>query len=430
MAVVGNLQVTQHDFVTAFLNAPTDAELYMELPPGINRPRKVAKLLKTLYGLKQSPRLWFQALGQALKDLGLHQLPSEPSVFAGIYQKVWIVIAVYVDDLLIIGPADGNASADLAQKLGERFKLTNLGPCSYFLGVKITRNLEDGWMHLSQQAYLEKLLSEFKLDSTKPAETPMEAGHKLTASATDAKRLSPYNTVVYQRMIGSLMYAMTQTRPDIALAVSVLSRALDTPGRCHYAAAQRVLRYLKGTIDQGITFRRPRKAEVRDAWNLTYLGLKGYVDAEYAGDIATRRSTGAYIFTAAGAPVSWAARRQQIVTLSSTEAEYVALTEAAQEAIWLRRLLEEIGVQGVLPKVDLLNDNIGAAALARNPEYHSRTKHIDVRWHWIREAYERGEIELPYVATGDNLADGLTKALTPQKFYVFSSQIVGRAPGV
>ena len=118
------------------------------------------------------------------------------------------------------------------------------------------------------------------------------------------------------------------------------------------------------------------------------------------------------------------------MTLLSTEAEYVALTEAAQEAIWLRRLLKEIGAQGVPPKVDLLNDNIGAAALARNPEYHARTKHIDVRWHWIREAYGHGEIGLPYVATEDNLADGLTKALTPQKFHVFRSQIVGRAPGV
>ena len=310
LAVVGDLQIIQHDFVTAFLNAPTDAELYIELPPEINRPKKVAKLLKTLYGLKQSLRLWFQALRQALKDLGLYQLPSEPSVFAGIYQKVWIVVAVYVDNLLIIGPTDGNAPADLAQKLRKRFRLTNLGPCSYFFRVKITRNLEDGWMHLSQQAYLEKLLYEFKLDNAKPVKTLIDAGHRLTTLIVDSERLSPETTTVYQQMIGSLMYAMTQTRPDIVLAVSILCRSLDALNRYYYAAAQRVLRYLKGTIDQGIVFQRPIDVTYRDPWNLTHLKLVGYVDVEYIGDVITKRSTGGYIFMAAGAPISWIVKRQ------------------------------------------------------------------------------------------------------------------------
>ena len=429
LAVLGGWQVTQHDFVTAFLNPPLDTELYMELPPEIGKPGQVAKLLKTLYGLKQSPRLWFEALARLFASLGFSQLPSEPSIFTGSYRGAYLIVAVYVDDLLIFGPQSSKAPAKLAKELGNRFQLTHLGPISYFLGIKVYRDPTKGCMHLSQEPYVRKLLEAFELTDAPVAKTPMEAGQQLTAPVIDQEKLSAEETTTYQQLVGSMMYLMTQTRPDIAVSVGILSRALAAPTRKHLTAATRVLLYLKGTSSQGIIIRRHKDLYLKSPYDLLpHLNLLGYVDSEYAGDISTRKSTGGYIFTAAGAPISWASRRQQIVTLSSTEAEYVALTEATQEALWLRRILEELRLPGKLTTVPLFNDNMGAAALAKNPEYRSRTKHIEVRWHWIREVYQQGWIELPYIATKENLADGFTKPLGSEKFYAFSNSIVGEPP--
>ena len=188
------------------------------------------------------------------------------------------------------------------------------------------------------------------------------------------------------------------------------------PVRRHLTAVTRVFLYLKGTSNCGIMIKRFESFQLNDSYDLLpHLGLLGYVDSEYAGDISIRKSTGGYIFMAAGVFISWAFRRQQIVILFSTEAEYVALTEALQEALWLRRVLEELKLLGKLTAVLLFNDNLGAAALAKNLEYRFRTKHIEVRWHWIREVYQQGVIEFFYIVMKENLADGLTKFLGLKK---------------
>ena len=225
------------------------------------------------------------------------------------------------------------------------------------------------------------------------------------------------------------MYLMTQIYLDIVVSVSIFSRAMAVSARKHLTAVTRVLLYLKGTSNCGIMIKKLESFQLNDSYDLLlHLNLLRYMDSEYARDISTKKSTRSYIFMAASAPINWASWRQQIVTLSFTEAEYVALTEALQEALWLRRVLEELKLPGKPTAVPLFNDNLGAAALAKNPEYRSRTKHIEVRWHWIREVYQQGVIELPYIATKENLADGLTKPLGPEKFYVFSNSIVGEPP--
>ena len=333
-----------------------------------------------------------------------------------------------MDDLLIFDSRNSEAPRALARKLNSRFQFTYLEPVNHFLGIKIERSFAKRWMHLSQQAYVEKLLKTFELTDAPAVKTPIETDQQLTASTKDQEKLSPEKITIYQQLIGSLMYLMTQTRPDIAISVDILSRVLTTPTKRHLAAATRVLLYLKRTSNRGIVVKRPKDLQLTNTYDLLrHLNLLGYVDSEYAGDISTRKSTGGYIFMIAGAPISWASRRQQIVTLSSTEAEYVALTEAAQEALWLKKILVELKL-GMLNKIPLFNDNLGAAALAKNPEHRGRTKHIEVRWHWIREVYQQGVIELPYIATGENLADGLTKPLGHGKFDVFSSSIVGEPP--
>ena len=216
----------------------------------------------------------------------------------------------------------------------------------------------------------------------------MEASQQLTVHTQDSKKLSPEEITIYQQLISFLMYLMTQTRLDIAVSVSILSQAMVAPVKRHLTAVTRVLLYLKGTSNRGIMIKRPESFQLNDSYDLLpHLSLLSYMDSEYAGDISTKKSTGGYIFMAAGAPINWAFRRQQIVTLFFTEAEYVTLTKALQEALWLKKVLEELKLPKKLTAVLLFNDNLRAAALAKNPEYRSRTKHIEVRGHWIREVY-------------------------------------------
>ena len=217
----------------------------MELPPGIGKLGQVAKLLKTFYGLKQSPRLWFEVLASLFASLRLHQLSSELSIFAGSYGGSYLIITIYVDDLLIFGPQGSKAPAKLAKKLGDRFQLTHLRPVSHFLSIKIDRNFSKGQMHLNQQAYVKKLLETFNLEDSSAAKTPMETGQQLTAF--DQKKLKAKNVTVYQQLVGLLIYLMAQTHPDIAISVSILNRSLAAPSKQHLAAATRILLYLKGT---------------------------------------------------------------------------------------------------------------------------------------------------------------------------------------
>jgi hypothetical protein len=217
----------------------------------------------------------------------------------------------------------------------------------------------------------------------------------------------------YQSLIGTLMYAMLGTRPDIAFAVGVLSKYSSNPGPIHWDQAAHVLRYLVGTKNHGLTF----DGNNQDSDDLSSIIL-GYTDSDWAGDIDTRRSTSGYVFLMCGAAVSWSSKLQTSPALSSTEAEYMACTRAAQEAIWLRQLLEQLGFQQTSP-TDLLGDNQGAIALAKNPGDHPRTKHIELRYHFIRFAISDGHILLDYIPTSRMAADGLTKGLGGEKHFTF-----------
>ena len=210
----------------------------------------------------------------------------------------------------------------------------------------------------------------------------------------------------YQCIIGSLMYAAIATRPDIAFSVGMLSQYMSNPGEEHFIGIKRVLRYLRGTTDFGLEFK---------AQDNMKINLHGYADADWAGDVSTRKSTTGYLFQIGNGTVSWKTRRQSIVALSSTEAEYVSLSCAAQETIWMRNLLESIGFQQLDPTM-ISEDNQGAIALAGNPGNHPRTKHISIKYHFIREAVEKNKIMFQYCPTTEMLADILTKALTKERF--------------
>jgi hypothetical protein len=212
----------------------------------------------------------------------------------------------------------------------------------------------------------------------------------------------------YQSAVGSLMYAMLGTRPDIAFAVSVVSRYASNPSERHKTAVKRIFRYLRGTTNLRLTFK----------GDLVY--LTGYTDADWAGDPDTRRSTSGYVFNIGSGAISWSSKRQPTVALSTCEAEYVSQTEAAKEAIWLKTLLDQLNPEDSSPVATIIyGDNQGAIALAKNPQFHARTKHIDIQHHFIRQKVDEGKIELQYVPTAKQVADGLTKALCKDKFLLF-----------
>lgn len=255
-------------------------------------------------------------------------------------------------------------------------------------------------MTLRQKEYVADILDRFGMSDCRPAATPIEVGMKLTKSSTwssDESEKPPY-----RELVGALMYLSVATRPDISHAVNALSQYNDSFGKEHWQAAKRVLRYMKGTPDIGITFGNNTE------------NLIGYADADWAACVDDRRSSTGFAFTMNGGAVSWESRKQQTVALSSTEAEYMALTEASKEAMHLQRLTEEMTIANSLT-VLLLNDNIGSQRLAGNPVFHSRTKHIHVQHHFVREALASGEIQLNYLPTDEMPADVLTKGLSRVK---------------
>ncbi len=406
LAGARSLYIYQMDVVTAFLYGFLDEAIYVSQPDGfMTDPTLVCELRKALYGLRQSPRVWYGVIQEFLKSLGFTPTAADPSVFVSEDKSTYVCVCV--DDILLIGSEEAYLQS-LRDRLKKRFKMSDLGPISHYLGMLITRT--NGRITLNQSAYLKAILNRFRMSDCKTSPTPMDSGFANVAMPSDDAYTADTDTIYwYASVIGSLMYAMTMTRPDLGYALSVLSRYCSNPDSTHIRAATRVLRYVKGTLHYGIHY------EGKES-------LIGYTDADFAGAIDGRRSTGGYIYFLSGGPISWSSKRRDLVTQSTCEAEYVAAAEAGKEAVWLRSLLIQLHAAPRI-SVPLYGDNQGAIALASNPEHHRRTKHIDVRYHWIREAVDSGLITLDYVPTADMPADGLTKALVPVKFERFLGMI-------
>ena len=401
IAIRFNLLVQQFDIETAFLNGYLEDTIYIEQPDGFKVKGKenwVCRLVRSLYGLKQSPRLWNETLKTVMKSCGLTQSESDPCLFYRFTSTAKLLVLVYVDDLVVAG-TNQQAIDQLKQSLKKKFKLKELGDLSWCLGIQITRSQSGKQFALSQRKFIDDILKRFNMTECKPVTTPMEPNAKFVKGNPDEVIDVPYRSV-----IGSLMYLMLGTRPDIAYAVGTLSKFLDCPTQTHWTAAKRVIRYLQGTKDHGLIMGK----EVND--NLT-----GMVDANWGTDVEDRRSTSGYLFMLMGGLLCWTSKRQSTVALSSTEAEYMALSLATQEAIWLRRLLKELSVEQV-EATQVGEDNQGCIALAKNPVQHARTKHIDIRHHFVRQALQEKQIVLQYVPTEEMSADLLTKALPGPQF--------------
>ncbi|KAL5750844.1 hypothetical protein ACOSP7_005117 [Xanthoceras sorbifolium] len=408
-----NLHLEQLDVKTAFLHGDLEEEIYMRQPEGFKEAGKenlVCRLKKSLYGLKQAPRQWYKKFDSFMSSSGFTRCQADHCCYIKRFDNSFIILLLYVDDMLVAG-SDMQEIMNLKRELSKQFAMKDLGAAKQILGMRIKRDTKSETLLLSQAEYIKKVLSRFNMQDAKPVSTPLGVHFRLSkeqSPKTEEER-THMAKVPYASAIGSLMYAMVCTRPDIAQAVGAVSRYMNNPGKIHWEAVKWILRYLRGTTNKTLCFK---------GGDTT---LTGYVDADLAGNVDIRKSTTGYVYTLGGTAVSWVSQLQKIVALSTTEAEYVAVTEASKEMVWLQSFLEELGKK----QEDnvLYCDSQSAIHLAKNPSFHSRTKHIQLRYHFIRSLLEDGILKLEKISGAQNPADMLTKTVTTDKLKLCSASV-------
>ena len=411
-------EIEQSDISTAFLNAPLSENVYMAVPSGVTVEvvggqlvtrlcvdqslvkspslQYVLKLNKSIYGLKQSPRNWHHLLDHWLTTVvGFVRSTVDPCLFTLVCGDDCITLTIYVDDLVYGGTR--KMVDKFKQQLSERFKVTHDGPLSWVLGMEILRNRTNQSIVIRQTKYINDILERFNMQECNPCDTPAVPGNRLTKQMEPSteEEISRMNVVPYASLVGALMYVMTCTRPDISFSVIELTRFMRNPGPEHWTAAKRVLRYLKSTQLLGIRYH-GNKTE-----------LSAYSDSDWASDTETRKSTTGYIMMICNGPISWQSKRQSVIALSSVEAEYYALTATIQEVIHLQQLLLQLDVK--LSNISVHIDSKGGQFLAESEGFRPRSKHIDVKHHFIRDKIADGTVQLVHIPTQQMLADVLTK---------------------
>jgi hypothetical protein len=395
------------DVRSAFLNGELQEQVFVAQPPGFvvaGQEQKVLRLVKALYGLRQAPRAWYAKLDSSLDSLGFRRCAYDHAVYTRGLGADRLIIGVYVDDLLITG---GNIEElkQFKEEMKTTFRMSDLGLLRYYLGLEVSQTQEG--IIISQGAYATKILEMAGLMKCNPSQTPMELRLKLSKFSTCPE----VDATEYRRIVGALRY-LVNTRPDLGFAVGYVSRFMERPTTEHLVAVKRVLRYVAGTMDYGCHYQRKEGGAA----------LLGYSDSDHGADVDGRKSTTGVLFFFGKSAVTWQSQKQKVVALSSCEAEYVAAATASCQGVWLARLLAELK-GGEASTVVLKIDNQSAIQLSKNPVHHDRSKHIDVKYHYIRECIEEGRIDVESVDTKSQMADILTKALGRDQFLKLRSKI-------
>jgi hypothetical protein len=335
--------------------------------------------------------------------MGFKQCVLDNCLFVKTEGDETYLISLYVDDILIAG-SDPLKIEQIKTEFTQRYEMKDLGELNYYLGMKVTRT--EDYIQLDQYRYTLDILKKYDHllagYESKHFATPMEKDLKLRKSEAQSMSVQQTEFVErfpYQNIVGALLYLSINTRPDISYAVGVLARFSKFPNFRACKAVLRVLIYLRGTAERGIRYTGDD------------LNVYAYSDADWAGDLDSRRSTTGYVVYAAGGPIAWQSKLQTTIAVSTMEAEYMAAFGAIQELIWTKGVLSEMDFSYVGPMI-LHMDSQSAMALAKNPTHHKRSKHIDIKYHWLREhTFEKGTVDLKHCATEDMVADVMTKAL-------------------
>ena len=414
-----DLEAHQMDVKTAFLNGAIDYEIYMKQPDGHEVQGKenlVCKLKKSLYGLKQAGRTWYERINSELERMKFTRLQTEHCTYIKQTNESIVVIGLYVDDLVLISNSLDELST-IKKQLAAIFEMKDLGNAKFVLGIKIERDRTNKTLSISQSEYINNVVRKFGMeDSRRETYTPMNPGMRLVKSGLFGEDESKsVDATQYQAAVGSIMYAMLGTRPDIGFSISRLAQYSNDPREQHWNAVKQLVRYLATTANYCLTYKGGGN-------NTTEPELTVYTDSDWAADYDTRRSTTGYLFQLAGGAISWKSKRQPTVALSTTEAEYMAACEATRETINWRMFFGELGFDTGNPTI-IKSDNQGSIALGKNPEHHSRSKHIDIRHHYVREQVILGTVKFQYVSTNEMTADILTKALARDRHTLLTKEM-------
>lgn len=392
-----NLKVRQFDIKSAFLNGTLSEEIFMRQPKGFEIGDKVCRLNKALYGLKQSAHVWNQTIDKTLSAFGFKVSESDPCLYSKVNEIEESYLIIHVDDILAASNKAEHID-NIEKNISSFFELKNLGDVHNFLSINIEKD-DAGDYFMSQQNYIEKIIEEGNLSAAKSSSIPLDTGYYKLKS----NDFLPTNEQ-YRKLIGMLLYASTNTRPDIAASVSILSRKTAAPTKLDLNEVHRVIRYLSST--KNLKLRVSNKSSTSE--------LELFSDSDFAEDRTDRKSISGQISFYGGGTLSWQSKKQDCVSISSTEAEYYALSTTAQEAIWLERLCQDFNVPLTSP-IPVNADNQSAMVMIETDKFRNSTKHIETRYHFIKELNQKGIIKLSYVPGINNTADMLTKPLSAVK---------------
>jgi hypothetical protein len=392
-------KVFQLDVKSAFLYGEVREEVYVSQPPGFpdpDHPDRVFRLNKALYGLHQAPRAWYETLSSHLISNGFERGQIDSTLFIKWRKKDFLLVQVYVDDI-IFGSSNMELCHEFEKVMKSKFEMSAMGELNFFLGLQVDQKKDGFFIH--QTKYVYDLLARFKMEDSKSVGTPIEQNHKLGSEISDDEDVDP---TLYRAIIGSLMY-ITASRPDIMFAVCVCARFQASPKTSHLTAAKRILRYLKGQPRLGLWYPMDGSLE-----------LEAYTDSDFGGCNQNRKSTSGGCQFLGGRLVSWQCKKQTTVALSTCEAEYVAAGSCCSQVLWMQQQLRDYGLN--FTRTPIYIDNQSTMSITDNPVQHSKTKHIEIRHHFIRDCAEKNLIKLVKVHTDDNYADLYTKAFDRSRF--------------
>jgi reverse transcriptase-like protein len=448
VVAIRDLNLELMDVETAYLNASLKETVYMVQPQGYEQGGKnvVCLLKKALYGLKQSGREWHEHIDAFIQSLGFTRCKSDECVYTRLSRnKHMILIVVYVDDIPgAFDEVDRQEWEEIKQAFADQYKIKFLGDADWFLGMRIRRDRSCKILYLDQQSYAESVLEEFHLDESRSVAHPGTPEELTKAGcATSTEEIAEMRSVPYRQAIGSLMYLANCTRPDMLHAVNLAAQFSQNPGAIHWRAVMQILRYLCGTTELGLKFdgnMGKNSFTHSDASSAQSASVESplviYADANWGSCKDSRRSTTGWLIQLGNCWIDWSCHKQATVALSSCEAEYMAVTASTQGAMWMSQLLHEIGFMRwicggasspsstISPVPLIYSDNKSAIAMAQNDSLHSRSKHIDIKHHFIREQIEKKFIQIQWISTHQQVADILTKTLQPRTFIKFRDLLV------